>query len=511
MEQFAYEFNTGRRQQPIEACVSALQDAQAYAIANGNAVDQARLAALEKQVKEIQEKLADVVTKEEFDALAKEAVDTYVQSADLLKDYAKKADIPSLTDYATKDELEDFVKQEALANYVTSDMLTTYAKKEDLDKKVGTEEFEPVKATVDTLDTVYAKKSEIEGKADVSALDEKVSKEELANAKKEINAEVEKKLEIRKVGNIETGTFEFTNGAAGAGVSYKDETRKLDASINVLDGNTNGILAQIVAGPMAMTGPKIFLDSEKATYVKGKIISTADDELVTKKDLNDINRVTPEDLNTRVEKELEGTHPGDVAKIQNQTDGGVMQYVSADKSNSAITVNDGSQNVGAEICSLDPDGKGSRIIANKTGAYYSVGNAIDVSPEKEIATKGDLVKNEIKSENGTAILFNEKDGGGAKFESSDGIESFVGVNDGKSIPGLYAQIYADKNVDGKWQGAKIDVTNEGIYYTVGNKSFEERKNAENEIATVKLINDLKTQIETLKQQVQELSAKVNQE
>ena len=55
MEQFAYEFNTGRRQQPIEACVSALQDAQAYAIANGNAVDQARLAALEKQVKEIQE------------------------------------------------------------------------------------------------------------------------------------------------------------------------------------------------------------------------------------------------------------------------------------------------------------------------------------------------------------------------------------------------------------------------------------------------------------------------
>lgn len=218
------------------------------------------------------------------------------------------------------------------------------------------------------------------------------------------------------------------------------------------------------------------------------------DELDLKADKDELAlKADKEELNSRVEKELEGTHPGDVAKIQNQTDGGVMQYVSADKSNSAITVNDGSQNVGAEICSLDPDGKGSRIIANKTGAYYAVGNIIDVAPEKEIATKGDLKYQEIKTDNGTAILFNEKDGGGVKFVRNDGVESFVGVNDGIEIPGLAAQIYADKqNGSGKWEGAKIDVTNEGIYYTVGDKSFTDRAIKDNEIAVRSDLKDFVT-------------------
>lgn len=92
------------------------------------------------------------------------------------------------------------------------------------------------------------------------------------------------------------------------------------------------------------------------------------------------------------------------------------------------------------------------------------------------------VDKELSSADGKAIIFNEVDGGGAKFENADGTESFVGVNNGGK-DGIAAQIYADRLVDGKWQGAKLDVTNGGIYYTVGNASAAERDVEANELAT----------------------------
>ena len=111
--------------------------------------------------------------------------------------------------------------------------------------------------------------------------------------------------------------------------------------------------------------------------------------------------------------------------------------------------------------------------------------------DEELAKK---VNKEIVGTNGKAEIFNEADGGGAKFTHKDGTESFVGVNDGGEN-GLVAQIYADKLVNGKWQGAKLDVTNGAMYYTVGDKSFAERKAPENEIATVgKVVDVIKANI-----------------
>jgi len=96
----------------------------------------------------------------------------------------------------------------------------------------------------------------------------------------------------------------------------------------------------------------------------------------------------------------------------------------------------------------------------------------------------------ITSANGEALLWNEASGGGAKFTNVNGVESFVGVNDGAND--IVAQIYADKYVDGKWQGAKLDVANTGIFYTVGNKTATERMVDANELATVGKIADLAT-------------------
>ena len=67
----------------------------------------------------------------------------------------------------------------------------------------------------------------------------------------------------------------------------------------------------------------------------------------------------------------------------------------------------------------------------------------------------------------TALIFNEDDGGGAKFEHHDGTNSFVGVNNGGKS-GLDAQIYAidtkAEKVSGKAPGSRINVYKDKIFY-----------------------------------------------
>ena len=94
-----------------------------------------------------------------------------------------------------------------------------------------------------------------------------------------------------------------------------------------------------------------------------------------------------------------------------------------------------------------------------------------------------FVEREVVGSNGKALIFNENDGGGAKFEHNDGTWSFVGVNDGGEN-GLAAQIYAlKKNENNKYVGTRINVTKNGIYYTNGNDSMA--YTAGDEIATKK--------------------------
>ena len=44
-------------------------------------------------------------------------------------------------------------------------------------------------------------------------------------------------------------------------------------------------------------------------------------------------------------------------------------------------------------------------------------------------------------------------------------------------------------IDGKWNGAKLDVTHSGMYYTVGNENAAERDVLSNEIATIGKIDE----------------------
>ena len=116
-----------------------------------------------------------------------------------------------------------------------------------------------------------------------------------------------------------------------------------------------------------------------------------------------------------------------------------------------------------------------------------LGKSIAAETNRAIEAEKTKVDREISSDEGRALIFNVSYGGGAKFENNNGIESFVGVHNGDN--GIVAQIYADKMIGGKWNGAKLDVTHSGMYYTVGDKNTAERDVLSNEIATIGKIDE----------------------
>ncbi len=122
------------------------------------------------------------------------------------------------------------------------------------------------------------------------------------------------------------------------------------------------------------------------------------------------------------------------------------------------------------------------------GNYIAAGHgvasnltALDTQLKSTTDTANAAVPRNMNGTNGKALIFNETDGGGAKFEHNDKTWSFTGVNDG-GANGIAAQIYAiDK--DSK-TGARIDVYTDGMYYTVGNAGAGARKVEANKIATI---------------------------
>ena len=117
----------------------------------------------------------------------------------------------------------------------------------------------------------------------------------------------------------------------------------------------------------------------------------------------------------------------------------------------------------------------------RENADTALGARIDAEEAARIDADNKKVDKQVQGSKGKALIFNEADGGGAKFEGSNGVNSFVGVNDGTG--GIDAQIYAVEVVPGSISnGARIDVSKDGIYYTVGNDSSSNRMVEANEIA-----------------------------
>ena len=179
---------------------------------------------------------------------------------------------------------------------------------------------------------------------------------------------------------------------------------------------------------------------------------------------------------------------GDVAETV-----GDLADLNADNDNNSVVA--GSESVVEALDALDEAVTAKQDYADSTasaGNYITAGNGVGANLNaldtklKSTSDKADAaVPREMNGSAGKALIFNENDGGGAKFENSDGINSFTGVNEG-GRNGIAAQIYAvdtNNNVGGVNTGARIDVYADGMYYTVGHDGSSARKVAANEIAT----------------------------
>ena len=223
-----------------------------------------------------------------------------------------------------------------------------------------------------------------------------------------------------------------------------------------------------------------------ATINDDKVVATKDEVEAVDAKVNAID-LTPfaktEDMNATVEAlnakdaELEAAIPQAAADAVAQVVANapedldtlkeVADYIAADKTKAAEI-----ENKLAELTAKDAE------LAAKDEAQDTVING--------------KVDRNMNGANGKALIFNESDGGGAKFEHNDGTWSFAGVNDGGEN-GIAGQIYAvKKNTEGKMDGTRIDVTKGAMYYTVGAASAADRMVADNEIAVkgdVKAVND----------------------
>ena len=138
----------------------------------------------------------------------------------------------------------------------------------------------------------------------------------------------------------------------------------------------------------------------------------------------------------------------------------------------------------------------------------SNGEIVPFIPEKEIDDKlANKTDYQVNGSNGRALVFNESDGGGAKFEHNDGTWSFAGVNDGGKN-GLAGQVYAVDSQNG-YKGVKLDVTVGGLYYTKGEESGKpvaQRDVEANEVATKGDITGVTGDITELSGKVETLDA-----
>ena len=102
--------------------------------------------------------------------------------------------------------------------------------------------------------------------------------------------------------------------------------------------------------------------------------------------------------------------------------------------------------------------------------------------------------------NGKAYVFSESDGGGIKYVTNSGLESFVGVHDGSGegdLSGMAAQIYADKKIsEGKYIGSRINVYQDKICYVSQDEKEAgvSAKDEKQEIATVGDVNEVKKDV-----------------
>ena len=174
---------------------------------------------------------------------------------------------------------------------------------------------------------------------------------------------------------------------------------------------------------------------------------------------NDHNTIALAIDNTTVE-----TAEGVNTTVLVQTANGLKAQGIQDAIDYAVSVEASRATLAEEAIAADLEtevGARETAVSGEASAREAADSALNTALRAEIAKK---VDHRIANGDGSeALIFNESDGGGAKFTTSTGFISFVGVNDGTD--GLYGQIYAlSKNAQDKYEGVRLNVQADKITY-----------------------------------------------
>lgn len=288
--------------------------------------------------------------------------------------------------------------------------------------------------------------------------------------------------------------IEEKNSEQDASLGTKADKTEVDSALQTINTKNTEQDAAIeekavkadVESALALKADKSELEPLAKSADVAAEIAAAVEPLATKEEVNAID-LTPfaktEDMNAAVET-LNAKDAELEASISQAAADAVAQVV-ANAPEDLDTLKEVADYIAA-------DKTKAAEIENKLAELTAKDAELVAKDEAQDAVINGKVDRNMNAANGKALIFNESDGGGAKFEHNDGTWSFAGVNDGGEN-GIAGQIYAiKKNAEGKMEGTRIDVTKGAMYYTVGDASAAERMVADNEIAVkgdVKAVND----------------------
>lgn len=279
----------------------------------------------------------------------------------------------------------------------------------------------------------------------------------------ELAAEMPKKVDKQLVGPNGISTILQERDGGGAHFSHNDGS---ESYVGVNDGGKDGMMAQIYADVKedgSWVGSRINVyhngiyyvskENQKAGFAK----NAAEMEIATKKDIADLGKVLRFRGVFNSLDEVTDPQHGDVAIVA------AKEYIYV---------------VSGGIAEWKEFGDVAEYATKEelTAAKVELGQRIDKK-----------VDGELQGIAGKSLMFNEKDGGGSKFEGANNVVAYVGTHD--NIGGeIGTQIYVDK-ANGT-ESTIIDVTQNGAYYTKGTiVPGAQRDIAENEIATKKDVAD----------------------
>jgi len=373
---------------------------------------------------------------------------------------------------ATKDEVE------AVETKVDAIDLTPYAKSEEVNaelaNKANASDLSALNTTVEELS------SKVEEKALQSDLEAEVARAEAKEAELVAKDEAQDAEIAKKVDWVEStpgrNHIVLKNHDSVLGTATDGGTYNL-AMVSKWDVADFGS-AQLHANLNSKDG--------SVTINDDKVVATKDEVEAVDAKVNAID-LTPfaktEDMNAAVETlnakdaELEAAIPTAAAQAVAQVVANAPEDLDTLKEVADYIASDKTKAAEIETKLADLEAKDAELVSKDEAQDAIINGKVD---------------RDMNGANGKALIFNESDGGGAKFEHNDGTWSFAGVNDGGEN-GIAGQLYVvKKNASNKMEGTRIDMTKGAMYYTVGDASAAERMVADNEIAVkgdVKAVND----------------------